>query len=125
MLKLFAKSQDKQAERGGESDKVEVTVDGRTGKVLYGTSLLFGAWSAGVMLTSACYGHALCAGCLVAVEKGSECLSPMKKMEREAIRAHGFPERDEHGRILRLACQTRVFGNVVVHSYPPRGNHVI
>ncbi|MCS7210253.1 MAG: 2Fe-2S iron-sulfur cluster-binding protein, partial [Chloroherpetonaceae bacterium] len=78
-----------------------------------------------VMLTSACYGHALCAGCLVAVESGNENLSSMKKTEREAIRAHGYPERDEHGHILRLACQTRVFGKVVVHSYPPRGNSVV
>jgi len=119
MLKLFAdtKARGKAAKSELESGMVTVTIDGRSGKVLCGTSLLFGAWSAGVMLVSACYGHALCAGCVVAIEEGAEHLSPMTKVEREAIKAHGFPEQDENGYPLRLACQTKVFGDVRAHAY--------
>ncbi len=122
MLKLFAetKARSKAAKSELGDGMVTVTIDGRTGKVLCGTSLLFGAWSAGVMLVSACYGHALCAGCVVAIEEGAEHLSPMTKVEREAIKAHGFPEQDENGYPLRLACQTKVFGDVRVHAYTPK-----
>ncbi|PIO49082.1 MAG: hypothetical protein CMR00_01735 [[Chlorobium] sp. 445] len=122
MLKLFSETgrQGKVAKSDKDEGVVTVTVDGRSGKVLYGTSLLFGAWSAGTMLVSACYGHALCAGCLVAIDTGAEHLSPMSKTEREAIKAHGFAECDEHGHPLRLACQVKVFGDVKAHSYPPK-----
>lgn len=125
MLRLFAETstQGKAAKKGKDDrdeEMVTVTVDGRSGKVLYGTSLLFGAWSAGTMLVSACYGHALCAGCLVAIEEGAEHLSPMGKAERDAIKMHGFAERDEMGRPLRLACQVKVFGDVKAHAYPPK-----
>ncbi len=124
MLKLFAETgaKGKAAKKAVDDGMVTVTVDGRSGKVLCGTSLLFGAWSAGVMLVSACYGHALCAGCVVAVEEGAEHLSPMTKTEREAIKAHGFPEQDENGYPLRLACQTKVFGDVKAHAYTKKGS---
>ncbi len=124
MLRLFSETgaKGKAAKKAVDDGMVTVTVDGRSGKVLCGTSLLFGAWSAGVMLVSACYGHALCAGCVVAVEEGAEHLSPMTKTEREAIKAHGFPEQDENGHPLRLACQTKVFGDIKAHAYTKKGS---
>ena len=87
----------------------EVTIDfeplGRRTRVALGTTLLEAAQQAGVGLSAVCGGGGTCGACRVRIMAGS--VSPPVESEKRA-RAEG----------LRLACQTRVQGDVRV-DVPP------
>jgi uncharacterized 2Fe-2S/4Fe-4S cluster protein (DUF4445 family) len=86
-----------------------LTVDfeplGRRAQVAQGTTLLEAARQAGVGLSAVCGGAGTCGGCRVRVVSGP--VSPPTEAETEAANAG-----------LRLACQTRVLGDVRV-DVPP------
>ncbi|NTV45855.1 MAG: (2Fe-2S)-binding protein [Chlorobiales bacterium] len=95
---------------------VHVTIDGQCLEVPKGMNLVSAAGSAGISISSACYGNALCATCSVRVISGAENISPMKEKEYEALCARGYA--DQIGKSLhpeiRLACQSVVNGPVSV-----------
>jgi uncharacterized 2Fe-2S/4Fe-4S cluster protein (DUF4445 family) len=85
--------------------ELEVTVDfeplGRRARVAPGTTLLEAAQQAGVGLSAVCGGGGTCGACRVRIMAGN--VSPPAESEQRA-----------HAEGLRLACQTRVLGDVRV-----------
>ena len=64
-----------------------------------------------------CHGFGLCAGCRINVAKGMENLSPMGTIERLSL-AKTMSYIGNENR-MRLACQTKVLGDVDVETRPP------
>ncbi len=64
-----------------------------------------------------CRGHGLCGKCAVVVHSGSENLSPPTVIERARIALMPFLPIGREGK-LRLACQTKVLGDVEVETKP-------
>jgi len=60
-----------------------------------------------------CGGEGICTTCVCTVENGIENLEPMGGGERHTLSEERSPEVLASGR-LRLACQTRVHGDVTV-----------
>ena len=78
------------------------------------TNLLDAATEAGVSWPTICHGQGTCTTCHFLVRAGHEHFSPQANAEREALimvrrRYPGVAESD-----VRLACQTRVRGDVTV-----------
>ena len=105
--------------------KVLFATEGRSVNVPEGTLLIDAARRAGVCLYSGlrkllnCRGHGRCGGCKVTVTEGSEQLTPTSRRElRTLTRGQILPDRrEQEGRTVRLACQARVLGPVVIHSH--------
>jgi uncharacterized 2Fe-2S/4Fe-4S cluster protein (DUF4445 family) len=74
-----------------------------------GSTLLEAAQKAGVMLTSVCGGEGSCGKCVVRVMDGD--VSPLTSSEKSALGNDSTPD-------LRLACQTKIEGDVRVHVPP-------
>src|SRR6185503_1565683 len=87
---------------------VEILPDGVTVQVKAGTSLLAAAAAGGVELMHSCGGIGACTSCRVLILGGRDQLSPIGRAEREQLRESGILETH------RLACQTMVYGNVVL-----------
>ncbi len=64
-----------------------------------------------------CRGHGLCGKCAVVVRSGVENLSPPTVIEKIRIALMPFLPIGREGR-LRLACQSRVLGDVEVETKP-------
>lgn len=75
-----------------------------------GQRLLDSILGAGLDHRHVCGGHGFCTSCRVQVLAGASSLSPVSALERERLGR-------EAGR-LRLACQTRVYGDVHVQVPP-------
>jgi ferredoxin len=84
---------------GGE----QATVDG-------GETLMRAIRAAGVEVPNLCGNHALCATCAAQVLSGQGSLSRRSRDERRFLRWIGAPES------VRLTCQAKVYGDVVVHA---------
>ncbi len=86
--------------------KLTILPDVVSGEIQSGTHLLEGARRLGIELLHSCGGVAACTTCRVVVTQGHENLSPIGFAEQEVLA--------EAGILLshRLACQTRVFGDV-------------
>ncbi len=105
--------------------KVLFATEGRSVNVPEGTLLIDAARRAGVCLYSGlrkllnCRGHGRCGGCKVTVIEGSEQLThPSRRELRTLTRGQPLPgRRKQEGRTVRLACQARVLGPVVIHSH--------
>lgn len=67
-----------------------------------------------------CHGLGLCASCRVHVKKGLENVSPQSIREKVGMLANpeGFIARLGHEQECRLACQTRVNGDIDVETQP-------
>jgi len=102
------------ADSHSQKNFIAVTIAGKTLTVPPGTNLLTIARMAGVELCSACYGNALCAGCVVKILEGAENLSPMDDGEFLALKAHGYPIKliEKDFPELRLSCQTFAYHSV-------------
>ncbi len=64
-----------------------------------------------------CRGHGMCGKCAVVVRSGGENLSPPTVIERVRIALMPFLPIGREGK-LRLACQSRVLGDVEVETKP-------
>lgn len=73
-----------------------------------GATVLDAALAAGIPLTHACGGQAKCSTCRVLVLAGADALGPRTDAELEMAGRRAF------GDGVRLACQTRVLGDVTV-----------
>ena len=87
---------------------VEILPDEVVVQVRAGTSLLAAAAAGGVELMHSCGGIGACTSCRVQILSGREQLSPIGRAEREQLKESGIL--DTH----RLACQTLVYGDVVM-----------
>ena len=87
---------------------VEILPDDVRVQVKAGTSLLATAAAGGVELMHSCGGIGACTSCRVRILSGRDQLSPIGRAEREQLVESGILETH------RLACQTMVYGNVVV-----------
>ncbi len=80
-----------------------------------GQSVMAAAERQGIFWPTACHGLAECQTCFFEVVGGEEHLEPPGPVEEAALRL--FTGRSWHGgKIIRLACQTRVNGPVTVRK---------
>jgi uncharacterized 2Fe-2S/4Fe-4S cluster protein (DUF4445 family) len=104
--------------QAGRRFKVVFEPAGRSGMVAEGTTLLEAARQLGVEIVSVCGGRQTCGKCRVRVEEGhypkhglhsaAAHLTPPGERERRYGERHGLPAG------LRLACEARVVGDLVV-----------
>jgi len=87
---------------------VQILPDGVTVQIKTGTSVLAAASAGGVELMHSCGGIGACTSCRVRILSGSDQLSPIGRAEREQLKESGILETH------RLACQTLVYGDVVL-----------
>jgi ferredoxin, 2Fe-2S len=86
-------------------------------EVLDGETLFDASWREGYDWPTVCIGQMLCTACHVIVKEGIENVEPVvEQQEASAIRrlARRIYNGDEAG--LRLACQLRITGDVVVEQ---------
>ena len=88
--------------------RVTFLPDGRTVELPDGSTLYAAAHRAGVPLAQACPGEGVCGRCGLRVLAGAAALSPEGAAEARVKADNRADPR------LRLACQTRVRGTVVV-----------
>lgn len=88
-----------------------------------GTNLRKAAQQAGVQLYSFphnivnCHGFSQCGSCRVLIQKGLENASPMGLMEKMRLKVSLAYIGNEDS--MRLACQTKVNGDMDVETRPP------
>lgn len=87
---------------------LKILPEARISQVVRGAGLLQASLMAGIELPQACGGRASCTTCRVLVKEGAARLSPPRLAEREMLAESGLLGR------YRLACQSRVLGDVVV-----------
>lgn len=85
--------------------KVPVTINGVSGEVEEGKTLLQAADELDVSLAHYCFGNAICNTCRVEVYSGAENLSDKAGKERVSLNYHLSFSDD-----IRLACQAKVKG---------------
>ena len=88
--------------------KIKILPDKRSRNVVCGTTLLQATLTAGIELPQSCGGNASCTTCRVFIREGEPALSPPSLAEREVLAEVGLL--CTH----RLACQARLFGDVVI-----------
>lgn len=96
----------------GDPPTVQVLPAGHSFTVRPGLTIFEGARDRGYVWPSVCDGAAECTRCFLEVIEGGDHLSSMEDDERAAldrVRWRGCPHPGE-----RLACRTRVTGDVVV-----------
>ena len=87
---------------------VQILPDEICVQVKAGASLLATAADGGVELMHSCGGIGACTSCRVRILSGREHLSPIGRAEYEQLKESGILETH------RLACQTLVYGDVVL-----------
>lgn len=92
-------------------EKIRLQYGERMLSAQHGERLLDVILEAGIDHRHICGGHGFCTSCRVEVLAGSDQLSPVSELERQRLGA-------EAGR-LRLACQTRIYGDATVQVPPP------
>lgn len=78
-----------------------------------GQTIIEAAWEAGYYWPTVCGGQGMCTSCTCVVEDGIENVEPMGRAERKTLAEERSDATLAAGRI-RLACQARVCGDVVV-----------
>ena len=76
-------------------------------------TIMSAALNAGYRWPTVCGGDGQCHTCYVVVENGSDALSPVEPLEQEGIDALKIVAA-RHKKPVRLACQARLAGDVVV-----------
>ena len=107
-----------QTRRSAELASVTFLTDGGRGESLRvacddGASVFEVARAAGVAITTACVGKATCGLCRVKIVGGEDVLTPLNTAERKHLGNVYFINK------LRLSCQARVSGDVVVEIPGP------
>lgn len=91
------------------SEKVKVTINGITGNIEAGKTILEAASEMGVGIAHACFGNALCSTCRVDVIEGADGLSARAPKEKISLNYHLCFSDD-----VRLACQAKLQGPTAV-----------
>jgi ferredoxin len=101
----------------------------RTIEVPAGANLRKAARKAGIQLYPGihkyvnCLGWGLCGTCCVIIKQGMEHCSRPKLREKIPMSPLYFAARLGHEKEIRLACQTRVNGDIEVETQPPPNWH--
>jgi 2Fe-2S ferredoxin len=94
---------------------VHVEPSGFDVEVAEGQSVMAGAERQGLFWPTICHGLAQCHTCFFEVIAGEENLEPPNALETNALKE--FSGRSWYeGKVIRLACQTRVRGGVTVRK---------
>jgi ferredoxin len=96
------------------SEKVKVTINGISGEVDTGKTLLEAADDIGAGLMHLCFGNGLCSTCRVEIVDGEKSLSPKEIKERICLDYRFCFDPN-----TRLACQAKVQGPVEVAAPKP------
>ena len=78
-----------------------------------GQTMMDAAHEAGLYWPTTCGGQGMCTSCACTVDEGADNLDPMSRSELRTL-AEELGETTVKARGLRLACQARVLGDVVV-----------
>ena len=93
--------------------KVTIQPINRTIEVKEGATIMEAAWAVGLYWPTTCGGEGICTSCACTVEEGAENLDGLGRSERKTLSEERGEAALRDGR-LRLACQARVRGDVVV-----------
>ncbi len=93
--------------------KITIQPINRTIEVEEGATIMEAAWADGLYWPTTCGGEGICTSCSCTVEEGAENLDERGRSERKTLSAE-LGERVLRDGRLRLACQARVRGDVVV-----------
>jgi ferredoxin, 2Fe-2S len=93
--------------------KVRVEPDGLEFEAADGQTIMDAAHDASLYWPTTCGGQGICTSCACSVDVGAENLDPIGRSELKTL-AEEMGEATVRGRRLRLACQARVSGDVVV-----------
>jgi 2Fe-2S ferredoxin len=93
--------------------KVRVQPEGFEFQAEDGQTMMDAAHDAGLYWPTTCGGQGLCTSCACTVDEGADNLDPMSRSELKTL-AEEMGEAAVKARRLRLACQARVLGDVVV-----------
>ena len=95
--------------------KVKVTINGISGDVDQGSTLLEAAKQIGAGVAHYCFGNSICSTCRVNVVSGEKSLSEKSIKETVSLNYHlCFDEN------MRLSCQTKVVGPDPVEVSAPK-----
>ncbi len=78
-----------------------------------GSTIMEAAWDQGLYWPTTCGGQGICTSCACSVDAGEENLEPMGRSELKTLTAE-IGQATVRAQRLRLACQARVHGDVVV-----------
>jgi 2Fe-2S ferredoxin len=93
--------------------KVRVLPDGLEFEANDGETVMGAAHNAGLYWPTTCGGQGICTSCACSVDEGGDNLDEMGRGEMKTL-AEEMGEATVRARRLRLACQARVHGDVVV-----------
>ncbi len=93
--------------------RVIVNPDGISFEAEVGQTIMDAAHEAGLFWPTTCGGQGICTTCACTVEAGDKNLDEMGRSELKTLTAD-LPEAAVRARRLRLACQARVTGDVIV-----------
>lgn len=79
-------------------------------EVPVGANLMQSLLGAGLPVASSCHGDGVCAKCRIEIVAGAENLSRIEPLEQSLIDRLRIP------REKRLACQTRVLGDITIDT---------
>jgi 2Fe-2S ferredoxin len=80
-----------------------------------GQTIMEAAWADGLYWPTTCGGQGICTSCACIVEEGGQHLDEMGRGERKTLAEERGEAALADGK-LRLACQARVSGDVVVRK---------
>jgi 2Fe-2S ferredoxin len=80
-----------------------------------GDTIMGAATATGLYWPTTCGGQGICTSCACVIENGLENLEPMARSERRTL-AEERGERALATGTLRLACQARIHGDVIVRK---------
>jgi 2Fe-2S ferredoxin len=92
---------------------VRVEPEGIEFEAADGQTVMDAAHDAGLYWPTTCGGQGICTSCACSVDVGPDNLDPMSRSELRTL-SEEMGERTVQVRALRLACQARVLGDVVV-----------
>ncbi|MNX67910.1 2Fe-2S ferredoxin [compost metagenome] len=96
--------------------KITYLPENITVEVAPGQNVLEAALANGIHLDHACGGFCACSSCHIHVEKGMEHTSEQEDPEADQVEmAQGISLKS------RLACQTKVYGDIIVRLPPQKG----
>ena len=78
-----------------------------------GDTIMASANDAGLYWPTTCGGQGICTSCACSIDEGADSLEPMGRSEKRTLSEEMGEARVVAGR-LRLACQTRMHGDVTV-----------
>ena len=102
--------------------KVRVEPGGIEFEAADGQTVMDAAHDAGLYWPTTCGGQGICTSCACTIDDGAENLDPMSRSELRTL-SEEMGEATVQARALRLACQARVLGDVVITKRGVRPDH--